>query len=83
MIDSTLVRVRGKQTVLVRGAAERIGGSSKFRFTCPEGHSHVKDMNAGALKKRYPLGELALRMLAVSWTKEHGGVSFVCPKCKP
>lgn len=83
MIDSVLVRVRGKQAVMVRGFAERIEGTSKFRFTCPEGHCHTKDLNAGALRKRHPLGEMALRLLAGNWTKERGGVSFVCPKCKP
>lgn len=72
---------KGRKGVHVRGYAERIGQSSRFRFVCPNGHIQTQDMNAGKRGKRHPVGEHGLAMYADWWSKERGGVSFDCKKC--
>lgn len=69
-----------KGKVHVRGYAERVPGTLRFRYTCPEGHTHTKDLNAGRPKHLHQ-GELAAKLYESYWTKERGGVSFDCPKC--
>lgn len=78
MIDAC-VRKRGQ--VHVRGYATRIAATSRFVYVCPEGHTHTADLNAGKRGKRFPVGEAGLQLYARYWSKEAGGVSFMCPKC--
>lgn len=65
----------------VRGYAERVEGTTKFRFVCPRGHSHVEDINKGR-KGILRVGEFGCAQYASWWTKEHGGVTFNCPACR-
>lgn len=61
---------------LVRGKAEYLGGT-RFRFTCPKGHSHVKDMGKGPVTKR--LSEDSCRQMSSYWAAN--GMSFPCRAC--
>lgn len=65
----------------VRGHAERIEGTTKFRFFCPHGHSHVEDINKGR-KGALMIGEFGCQQFSRYWTKAAGGVTFNCPGCK-
>ena len=61
----------------VSGTAEYLGGT-KFRFTCREGHTHVKDMGDRRLQKHKRMTETACKMFADYWANR---VSFPCRKC--
>ena len=73
----------GKRGVLVRGWAERIDDTRRFRFYCPKGHSQVESIDKGRAF-RNPLlriSDAIVARFAVYWSKDHGGVSFYCKGC--
>lgn len=62
-----------------RASGEHIGGT-KIRFFYPCGYSNVKDYSKGKVSKRMP--ESACRMMGSWWSKENGGVTAECPRCR-
>jgi len=66
--------------VNVSGKAEYLGGT-KFRFVCPEGHSHVKDVGAKSIPAHKRLNEYACKNIFASYWAQR--VNFDCPKCGP
>lgn len=67
--------------VRVRGYAERIEGTTRFRFYCPEGHVHTQDMSKPKRKGLLAMNEQAIEKFSRYWSKQSGGVSFDCPQC--
>lgn len=61
---------------LVSGRGEYLGGT-RYRFHCPQGHTHVKDMGKGKITKR--LSVQACQMFARYWAQR---INFVCPQCE-
>jgi hypothetical protein len=69
----------------VRGYAERVPGTTKFRFICPHGHVTIDDITlqgSGKRRRRVKIGETGIQMMESWWSKEKGGCTFNCNKCK-
>lgn len=65
----------------VRGWAELLEGTT-MRFHCPAGHSQTEDMNRKALPLPKRVGAAGCRFYARWWSKERGGVTFLCKACR-
>lgn len=66
-----------KKMVSVRGRAEHIDGA-RFRFICPKGHVHIKDMAAKSIPAPKRLGPNGVALMKRWW---ESGVTFECPGC--
>lgn len=65
----------------VRGWAELVSGSV-MRFHCPAGHSWEEDLNRPSLPVSKRVGALGAKFYASWWSKEKGGVTVVCKRCR-
>lgn len=66
---------------IVRGWAELVAGSV-MRFHCPNGHSWEEDMNRPSLPLPKRVGAMGCRFYASWWSREKGGVTVTCKRCK-